>query len=234
MVPIFATALLQASILFDHPEACGQQPGHDAHWFPLRQTRQRREARCHQGEAGGQGEPWTRARTCCGWAGPRAHAASSLMGFFFYCCLFFSPRPFLFILLSPFSYLFSFRLPSLLVCSQSTAENRQAFTVHNITAHFSCYLHQRSQAHTFETECHLKDYQLEKKKRLATVQKKKRVMESLTFTLLLLDHKKKVETSKASRVPRKPRAAKVLAFSWLIHWGQGGRQLFPPLTEGCF
>ena len=30
---------------------------------------------------------------------------------------------------------------------------------------FSCYLHQRSQAHTFETECHLKDNQLKKKKK---------------------------------------------------------------------
>ena len=85
----YATALLQASILFDHPETCGQQPGHDAHWFPVRQTRLRKEARCCQGEAGGWGEPWTRARTRCGRAGPGAPTASSLAGFFFCCCCFF-------------------------------------------------------------------------------------------------------------------------------------------------
>lgn len=126
----------QASILFDHPEACGKQPGHDAHWFPLRQTRLQREARCHQGEAGGWGEPRTRARARCGQqAGPRAHTASSLMGFFV--VIFVPPRPFLFILLSPFGYLFSFPSPfSLVFAHKAQLRKGRLSTVHNITAHF--------------------------------------------------------------------------------------------------
>lgn len=74
---------------------------------------------------------------------------------------------------------------------------------------FSCYLHQRSQAHTFETECHLKDYQLKKKKKISNCSKKKQVMENLTFVLVLLDHTSQ-EEQRLQRHPgvREPRPVK--------------------------
>lgn len=86
---------------------------------------------------------------------------------------------------------------------------------------FSCYLHQRSQAHTFETKCHLKDYRLKKKKKISNCSKKKQVMENLTFILVLLDHTYQEESRdfKGIRVPRESRPVKgYLLFHWLIQW----------------
>ena len=71
--------------------------------------------------------------------------------------------PFLFILHSPFGYLFPFlSLFSLVFALKAQPRKGRPCSI-TLPPTFSCYLHQRPQAHTFETECHVKDYQLKKK-----------------------------------------------------------------------
>lgn len=116
---------------------------------------------------------------------------TSLTGLFSY--------PFLFILQSPFGYLFPFlSLFSLVFALKAQLRKGRPRSI-TLPPTFSCYLHQRPQAHTFETECHIKDYQL--KKKIINYSKKKQVTENLTFILVLLDHTSQEESRNFKGIP---------------------------------